>query len=126
LLETILAEAGRLDRLVGNLLDLSRLQAGAAQPARELWSIDDIVVQALDEIGTSGSRVEVSFPEESPAVRVDVHQIERVLVNLLENALGYSHTSESVRVQVTQSGSKVFVRVIDRRAGSAPTSWSGS
>ena len=51
---TILAEAERLNRLVGNLLDLSRLQAGAAQPAPDVWTVDDLVVQALDELGRRG------------------------------------------------------------------------
>jgi two-component system, OmpR family, sensor histidine kinase KdpD len=57
---TILSEAGRLDRLVANLLDLSRLQAGAAQPEPDLWQIDDLVVQALDEVGEVGQRIKLS------------------------------------------------------------------
>src|SRR6266851_3633277 len=57
LVETILGEAERLDRLVGNLLDLSRLQAGAAHPEPELWTIDDLVVQALGELGTAADRI---------------------------------------------------------------------
>ena len=59
---TIFDEAGRLDRLVGNLLDLSRLQAGAADPAPEVWPVDDLVVQSLDGLGKAGERVVVSFP----------------------------------------------------------------
>jgi two-component system sensor histidine kinase KdpD len=119
--ETILAEAGRLDRLVGNLLDLSRLQAGAADPELELWAIDDVVVRALDEVGELSGRVEVALPDGSPAVRVDIHQIERVLVNLIENALRYSPASEQVRVQVIATASEVLVRVIDRGPGIART-----
>ncbi len=57
LLATITSEAGRLDRLVANLLDLSRLQAGAAEPHTELWPIDDLVGQALDELGDAAGRV---------------------------------------------------------------------
>jgi two-component system sensor histidine kinase KdpD len=114
---TILSEAGRLDRLVANLLDLSRLQAGAAQPEPDLWPVEDLVVQALDEIGEAGQRVEVSFPEESPAVRADAHQIERVLVNLIENALKYSVDPEPVHVQVTTTAVEVIVRVVDHGPG---------
>ena len=55
---TILAEAERLDRLVGNLLDLSRLQAGAAATRPGRVDVDDLVVQALDELGDAGRRVE--------------------------------------------------------------------
>jgi two-component system sensor histidine kinase KdpD len=116
---TILGEAGRLDRLVANLLDLSRLQAGAAQPEPDLWPIDDLVVQALDEIGAAGQRIEVSLPEEAPAVRADADQIERVLVNLIENALKYSPAAEPVLVQVTKTPSDVLVRVVDRGSGIA-------
>ncbi len=88
LLATILAASDRLDHLVGNLLDLSRLQAGAADPEQELIELEELVAAALEELGAD--RVEVSLPDESPAVSVDPHQIQRVLVNLLENALKYS------------------------------------
>ncbi len=116
---TILGEAERLDRLVANLLDLSRLQAGAAQPEQETWSVDDLVVRALDELGEAGQRVEVSLPEESPVVRTDAHQIDRALVNLLENALKYSPPSEPVHVQVTTTPTDVLIRVVDRGPGVA-------
>jgi two-component system sensor histidine kinase KdpD len=117
LVATILAAAERLDHLVGNLLDLSRLQAGAARPEPDLWAIDDLVVQALDEIGESGQRLEVAFLDESPAVRVDAQHVQRALVNLIENALRYSSPSEPVRVQVLQTESDVLVRVVDRGPG---------
>jgi two-component system sensor histidine kinase KdpD len=121
LTETILGEAERLDRLVSNLLDLSRLEAGAAEPEPGVWAIEDLVLQALDGIEAAGDRIEVSFPEEeSASVRVDVHQVERVLANLLENALHYSRPSERVRVQVSETTSEVLVRVIDRGPGIAP------
>src|SRR5262249_28211467 len=100
LASTILGEARRLDRLVANLLDLSRLQAGAVQPELGLWLVDDLVVQALDEVGAAGQRVEIVLPDEPLPVRVDADQIERVLVNLIENALKYSPAGEPVHVQV--------------------------
>jgi two-component system, OmpR family, sensor histidine kinase KdpD len=121
LVETILGEAERLDRLVSNLLDLSRLQAGAADPEPGLCAVEDLVLQALDEIEAAGDRIEVSFlEEESATVRVDVHQVERVLANLIENALHYSPLTERVRVQVNATASEVFMRVIDRGPGIAP------
>jgi two-component system sensor histidine kinase KdpD len=118
---TILAEAARLDRLVSNLLDLSRLQADAAQPEPDLWPVDDLVAQALNETGAAGRRVEVSLPDDSPAVQVDAHQIERVLVNLIENALKYSADSEPVHVLVSATPAEVLVRVVDRGPGVAET-----
>ncbi len=117
LLATISGEAARLDRLVGNLLDLSRLQAGAARPEPAPWTIDDLVIQALSEIGASAERVEVSFPDDSPVVRVDAQQIERALVNLIENALGYSPAAEPVLLQVSTHGADVLVRVVDHGPG---------
>ena len=57
------------------------------------------------------------MPDESPAVRVDAHQIQRVLVNLIENALKYSPAGEPVRVQVAATPSEAVVRVIDHGPG---------
>src|SRR4051794_18320760 len=71
-------EAERLDRVVGDLLDLSRLQAGAVEPHFELWSADELVGQALDGV-REGERVRVRLDPEAPPVRVDGPQVERVL-----------------------------------------------
>jgi two-component system sensor histidine kinase KdpD len=121
LTEAILSEARRLDRLVSNLLDASRLEAGAAEPEAGLWAIEDLLVQALDGIEAAVARIEVVFTESEPAkVRVDIHQVERVLANLLENALRYSGTSQRVRVQVNATRSEVLIRVIDHGPGIAP------
>jgi len=118
LAETILGEAERLDRLVSNLLDLSRLQAGAAAPELGDWPVDDLVLQALDGV-EAGSRVEVVLPDDSPLAHADPHQVERVVANLVENALRYSPPDEPVRVQVRQTGSEVLVRVVDHGPGVA-------
>ncbi|HUK94136.1 MAG TPA: ATP-binding protein [Gaiellaceae bacterium] len=120
LVSTIVHEGRRLARLVDNLLDLSRLEAGALQPEPDVWAVDDLVVQALGEVGETGARITVDFAESSPTVRVDAQQIERVLVNLLENALKYSPSGEPVRVQVSTTPSQVLVRVVDRGPGVAP------
>ena len=117
LLATILSASDRLDHLVGNLLDLSRLQAGAAQPDPELRDVDDLVLGALDELGEEGRRVEVTFPDDPPTVRVDAQQIERVLVNVLENALKYSPPGETVHVHVSATSAEALVRVVDRGPG---------
>jgi two-component system, OmpR family, sensor histidine kinase KdpD len=117
LVTTILGEARRLDRLIDNLLDLSRLDAGAARPEPGVWTVDDLIAQALEETGETGRRIEVELPESAIAVRADSQQIERVLVNLFENALKYSPPEEPVRVQVTSTPSRVLVRVVDRGPG---------
>ena len=116
LLETIRAEAERLDRVVGNLLDLSRVQSGAAQPERALRALDGIVVQALN--GLDGhERVIVAIPADLPLVEVDAAQIERVLVNLLENALKFSPAGSIVTVSASSAGGDVVVRVEDEGPG---------
>ncbi len=116
LLETVRSEAQRLDRLVGNLLDLSRLQADAAQPQRELRALDGLVVQAL--AGLAGhERVEVSIPGDLPLVDLDAAQIERVLVNLIENALKFSPDASPVRVTAASAGGHVLVRIDDEGPG---------
>jgi len=120
LVATVLDETQRLDRLVGNLLDLSRLEAGAAQPEAELVTVDDLVAEAIKDLGADARRVDVSLPENAPVVRIDLHQVQRVLANLIDNALKYSPDSELVSVRVAEASSEVLVRVIDRGPGVAP------
>ncbi len=117
LLETVRLEVDRLERVVGNLLDLSRLQAGAAGPNRELWSVEELLAQALEQLGPGARRVELTLPTDAPVVEVDAIQIERVLVNLIENALKFSPPREPVHVRVTKTRSEVLARIVDRGPG---------
>jgi two-component system sensor histidine kinase KdpD len=120
LVGTIIGEAERLDRVVGNLLDLSRLHAGAAQPAPTRQPIADILLQTLDAMDGATAGLDVSLGDEASAlVRVDVHQIERVLANTIENALRFSPPGEPVHVRVHGTSSEVMVRVIDHGPGIA-------
>jgi two-component system sensor histidine kinase KdpD len=119
LLASIRDQARRLDRLVANLLDLSRLEAGAASPVAELWSVDELVGRSLEALDADGDRVVISLPEECPAVRVDAAQLERVLVNLIENALRYSSPVEPVDVRVEVREGDAVVSVADRGPGLA-------
>jgi two-component system, OmpR family, sensor histidine kinase KdpD len=117
LVATIRDEAERLDRLVGNLLDLSRLHAGAAEPHPELWTLDDLVSRALDALGTRGDRVAVELPAETPTVEVDATQLERVLVNVLDNALKFSPPGSPVTLRVVGADGFVRVHVLDDGPG---------
>jgi two-component system sensor histidine kinase KdpD len=115
LLETIRLETARLTRLVTNLLDLSRLQAGAAVPHPALWALDDLVAVALDDVGEP-DRVQVEIPPDLPAARVDPAQMQRVLVNLIENALKFSGDG-TVQVRAEANQETLLVEVLDRGTG---------
>ena len=115
LLETIDLEQQRLTRLVANLLELSRLEADAAAPAVELWTVDELIRQAVDDVGANG-RIHIRGAD-TQLVRVDAAQIERVLANLLENALKFSPAGAPVQVRVTATRAEVIVRVVDQGPG---------
>jgi len=117
LLATIDVEAKRLDRLVANLLDLSRLELGTAEPKPELWTIESLVGQALSELGAEGERVSVSIAGDLPPVEVDGAQIGLVLVNLIDNALKFSSPADPVELVGEKQGGEVIVRVTDRGPG---------
>jgi two-component system sensor histidine kinase KdpD len=114
LLETIELDSERLARLVGDLLDLSRLEAGAAVPDQELWSLDDLVREAVDSLD---ARTCVDVVGESPLVNVDAAQVQRVLANLIENALRYSPSDGRVLVRITATRKETIVRVVDQGPG---------
>jgi two-component system sensor histidine kinase KdpD len=116
LLDAIAVELERLKRLVENLLDLSRLQAGAAEPAPELWTAEQLVGDALDEVAGS-DRIQIVFDDDLPVVRVDGAQIQRVLVNLLENALKFSLEPELVQLRANRARGEVVIRVTNRGRG---------
>src|SRR5438132_1705664 len=100
LVDAIRAEAVRLERVVTNLIDLSRLEAGAARPRPEVWSADELVARSLEPLGAAAERVVVQLPADPPAALVDAVQIERALVNLIENALKFSSSADPVTVMV--------------------------
>jgi two-component system sensor histidine kinase KdpD len=114
LLGTISVETRRLDRLVSNLLDLSLLESGTAASRPEVWTLDGLVGRALDALGIEGARVKVALPLDPPAVRVDGAQIERVLVNLLENAL---RVGESIEIDGGEDGHEALLRIRDDGPG---------
>jgi two-component system, OmpR family, sensor histidine kinase KdpD len=119
LVASIRAEAERLDRIVGNLLDMSRLQSGVAEPHRELWTVDDLVSRALEQVGPGSERVQTQLGEHVPPVEVDATQIERVLVNLIDNALKFSPPGTPVLVQTEPRGRELLVHVHDSGGGVA-------
>jgi two-component system, OmpR family, sensor histidine kinase KdpD len=110
LLDTIAVEVTRLTRLVESVLDLSRLEAGAAAPRTEVWEVDDLLAQAVSEVAAA-DRVRITDVDGLPPVAVDAAQIQRVLVNVLDNALKYSVADVVVRART--HGASVLVEVLD-------------
>ncbi|MDQ3993430.1 MAG: DUF4118 domain-containing protein [Actinomycetota bacterium] len=115
-LDTVRAESARLDRLVANLLDISRLEAGTAVSDQELVAVDELVSQALAALRRE-ERIRVELPSDPPLVEVDPVQVERVLVNLLENALRLSPAEADVVIRVFSTADEVVLRVIDEGPG---------
>ncbi|HLX19460.1 MAG TPA: DUF4118 domain-containing protein [Gaiellaceae bacterium] len=119
LVAAIREEADRLDRVVGNLLDVSRLEAGAVETHPELWSVDELVAQALEAVGPGSDRILVDVDAGLPPVRVDAVQIERVLANLIENALKFSPSGSPVVVRAEHGATELRLHVVDRGPGIA-------
>jgi two-component system sensor histidine kinase KdpD len=116
LLATIDTETRRLDQLVANLLDLSRLELGVAEPRPELWTVESLVGQALNELGARAERVDVLLAPDLRPIEVDGAQIERVLVNLIDNALKFS-ADAPVELVGEQLNGEAVVRVVDHGPG---------
>ncbi|MET0973529.1 MAG: DUF4118 domain-containing protein [Thermoleophilaceae bacterium] len=119
LIDAIEEEAERLTRLIGNLLDLSRIEAGAVYPRTDWCDLLDVISTAVSHIHPPDShhRIQIELDGELPLVRADPSQLERVFSNLIENALRYSPPDQPVRISGGVGASKVVVRVIDRGPG---------
>jgi two-component system sensor histidine kinase KdpD len=113
LLETIRQEADRLNRLVGNLMDLSRFRAGALVPNTRPTPIDEVIegVLARMEPALRGRPLNVQLREDLPEVPMDVLQVDQVLTNLLENAAKFSPPSSQITVQAARWQDSVQVRI---------------
>jgi two-component system sensor histidine kinase KdpD len=112
----VVSEGERLSSLVDKLLDLSRLQAGRAEPRRRWTSLEDVLLAARDGAAPEQGQIAMTIDTDLPAVHADAAQLERAFANLLENARRYSG-EEPVSVVARESGSQVVVRVADRGPG---------
>ncbi|MEV5956773.1 sensor histidine kinase KdpD [Streptomyces sp. NPDC051987] len=115
LLAAIEEGADRLDHLVGNLLDMSRLQTGTVAPLIRETDLDEVVPMALG--GVPEDSVELDIPETLPMVHVDRGLLERAVANVVENAVKYSPPGEKVLVSASALADRVEVRVVDRGPG---------
>jgi two-component system, OmpR family, sensor histidine kinase KdpD len=116
LLATIEENADRLDGLIGNLLDMSRLQTGSLQPFLRPTAIDEVAPVALRGLGATAT-VRLAVPDGLPLVRTDPGLLERVLANVLANALQHSPSAEPPTLGAHSAGGSVVLEVIDRGRG---------
>jgi two-component system sensor histidine kinase KdpD len=115
-------EAERLNRLVGNLLDLSRIQAGSLMPQRSWYDLSALVDDVLGRLRsvTSRHQVVVSVEEELPPVFLDYILIDEVFANLIENAVKYTPPGSEIAVRAIRTNGAVRVEVEDRGPGFPP------
>ncbi|MFE0154845.1 DUF4118 domain-containing protein [Nonomuraea sp. NPDC059007] len=120
LLATAEESLARLDRLVANLLDMSRLQAGVLGVGLQAVALEEVVPRAVDDLGPLRERVEGDISIELPEIIADPALLERVLVNLMSNAVRYSPPGKKVVITGSWHGDHVEIRVIDRGPGIPP------
>jgi two-component system sensor histidine kinase KdpD len=117
LLATADESLDRLTHLVANLLDMSRLQAGALSLFPRPSGLDEIIARSLDDLGPAGREITVDIPDTLPAISADPAILERIVVNLTENALRYSPAGKPPLLAASALGDRVELRVVDRGPG---------
>jgi len=119
LARTAYDQANQLNRLVGNLLDMTRVEAGGVQVQKEWQPIEEVVGAALTRLDTqlTDHPITTVFPADLPLVPLDSVLIEQVLVNLLENAITYTPAGSSIEISASALPDMVTVAVADRGPG---------
>jgi two-component system sensor histidine kinase KdpD len=124
LLESVREEADRLNRLVQNLLEMTRLESGALQLRTELHPLEEVIGAALGRVGKrlGDRRVTPRVPPDLPLVAIDDVLIEQVLVNLLDNAIKYTPAGSPLEIIATAGDRNVTVEIADHGPGLPPGS----
>lgn len=118
LLAVIRGESDRLARLVDDLLDVSRIEAAAVEPNTDWCHVNEVAARAVAATRRRTDHpIEVALPDEVLLIQADSVQLERVLVNLLDNAVKHSPQGETVRLSGGVGGGRVHIRVVDRGRG---------
>ena len=122
LLDSAHEEAERLNRLVSNLLEMTRIDSGALQPKKEWHALEEVVGAALQRLRRRlGQRVVTTrMPADLPLVPMDDVLIEQVLVNLLDNAIKYTPPDSPIAIMATATDQAITVEVADRGRGLPP------
>jgi len=115
-------EADRLNRLVANLLDMSRIEGGALQPEKEWYPIDELIHDVLGHMQSQllGREVKTDIPDDLPPVQLDYLEIEQVMTNIIENAVRYTPSDSPIDVSVQTEGDQMIISVADRGPGIPP------
>jgi two-component system sensor histidine kinase KdpD len=116
-LESIEESADRLNAMVGNLLDMSRLQTGSVTAHIQDLHLLDVLKPAISALGDQGRRVRIWIPKDLPLFRADAGLLDRVLANVLENALRHSPGRQEVVASGSVIGARLQIRVVDRGIG---------
>ena len=117
LLATAQESLESLSALVTNLLDVTRLQAGALAVTTVPVDVAEVVLPALDELGLGPADVELDLPQDLPPVIADAGLLQRVIVNLLDNARRFSPGERAVRISASEFAGTVEIRIADRGPG---------
>jgi two-component system sensor histidine kinase KdpD len=122
LLRTVLEETDRLNRLVGNILELARVRAGALVPAKESTAVDEVVESVLHRMQPrlTGVVVRTIMRPDAPEIPVDPVQLDQVVTNLLENATRFSPPGGEITISVSPWQRSMQVRVADQGPGIPP------
>ena len=115
-------EADRLNRLVSNLLDMSRIEDGAIKPEKEWYMLPELIQDVLGRLRPllQGRVVNTQVPADLPPVELDYMQIDQVLTNLIENAVRYTPKESPIDVSARCEGAQVVISVADRGPGIPP------
>jgi two-component system, OmpR family, sensor histidine kinase KdpD len=123
LLATADESLDQLTRLVNNLLDMSRLQAGALAVHPAPIGVDDVLPAVLAELGPASQAVQLRLPDDLPELYADPVLLERILANLIGNALRHSPADRPPLVSASTLGDRVELRVVDRGPGVREADW---
>jgi two-component system sensor histidine kinase KdpD len=118
--ETIDLEADRLNSLVGNLLDMSRLQAGVLSIRLRPTAPEEVVFSAIKSLSRDTTNLAIAVPDALPPIATDPALLERAVANVIDNALSWSPPDRPVRVEADSVAGHVELRVVDRGPGIPP------
>ncbi len=119
-LSSIESETDRLTSIVTNLLDLSRLEAGVLRPSMRAMSIEEVLPSVIHSFDADTNRIETDLPLQTPDIDADPALLERVLANLIANALVWSPVESTVTVSLHQRFNEIQIHIIDHGPGIPP------